>query len=191
MSDLHHEKHLEAYVVSKLREQGWQLGSSDRYDADYAMYPEDLEAWLIATQKEKWEKLVAGNGAKARQTLMARLEKELATRGTIDVLRKGFALAGCGALDMSKAAPEDQRNADVLHRYASNILRVVPQLKYHPGRELAIDLGLFLNGLADRKRGRCVRAEMDLSPTTRNDARAKDLVEIVSRGSVIKDDRWQ
>jgi len=52
------------------------------------------------------------------------------------------------------------------------------------------DYGLAM-ALADRKRGRCVRAEMDLSPTTRNDARAKDLVEIVSRGSVIKDDRWQ
>ncbi|MEE4208463.1 MAG: DEAD/DEAH box helicase family protein, partial [Parvularcula sp.] len=147
MSDLHHEKHLEAYVVAKLEEQGWKRGSTDRYDADFAMYPEDLEAWLIATQKDKWEKLVAGNGAKARQTLMARLEKEITARSTIDVLRKGFALAGCGAIDMSESAPEDQRNAEVLHRYASNILRVVPQLKYHPGRELAIDLGLFLNGL--------------------------------------------
>lgn len=147
MSDLHHEKNLEAYVVAKLEQQGWKCGSSNQYDADFAMYPEDLEAWLIATQKEKWEKLVAGSGAKARQTLMARLEKELLARGTIEVLRKGFALAGCGAIDMSEAAPEDRRNADVQHRYASNILRVVPQLKYHPGRELAIDLGLFLNGL--------------------------------------------
>ncbi len=147
MSDLHHEKNLEAYVVAKLEEQGWQRGSSDRYDADFAMYPDDLEAWLTATQGDKWDKLVAGNGDKARQTLMKRLEKELTTRGTIDVLRKGISIAGCGALDLSEAAPEDKRNEDVLHRYASNILRVVPQLKYHPGRDLAIDLGLFLNGL--------------------------------------------
>ena len=48
---------------------------------------------------------------------------------------------------MSESAPEDKRNEDVLHRYASNRLRLVPQLKYHPGRELAIDLGLFVNGL--------------------------------------------
>ena len=48
---------------------------------------------------------------------------------------------------MSESASEDKRNEDVLHRYASNRLRVVPQLKYHPGRELAIDLGLFVNGL--------------------------------------------
>ena len=48
---------------------------------------------------------------------------------------------------MSEAAPEDQRNETILARYAANRLRVVPQLKYHPGRELAIDLGLFINGL--------------------------------------------
>lgn len=48
---------------------------------------------------------------------------------------------------MSEAAPEDKRNADVLQRYAANILRVVPQLQYHPSRKLAIDLVLFINGL--------------------------------------------
>ncbi|MFP3802657.1 type I restriction endonuclease, partial [Paraburkholderia sp. SIMBA_027] len=31
--------------------------------------------------------------------------------------------------------------------YASNRLRVVPQLRYHPSRDLAIDLAFFLNGL--------------------------------------------
>ena len=34
MSDLHHEKHLEAYVVQKLAEAGWLVGASDAYDAD-------------------------------------------------------------------------------------------------------------------------------------------------------------
>ncbi|SHF46024.1 Type III restriction enzyme, res subunit [Ruegeria intermedia] len=147
MSDLHHEKHLEAYVVQKLVEQGWLLGSSDHYDQDHAMYPEDIEAWVQTTQKAKWDKLVALNGDKARKVLMDRLDAALEKNGTIHVLRRGFAIAGCGHIDMSEAAPEDKRNEDVLHRYAANRLRVVPQLKYHPGRELAIDLGLFLNGL--------------------------------------------
>ena len=147
MSDLHHEKHLENYVVQKLIDQGWLLGSSDHYDQDHAMYPEDLEVWLQTTQKAKWDKLVALNGDKARKVLMDRLERALEKNGTIQVLRQGFAIAGCGHIDMSEAAPEDKRNEDVLHRYAANRLRVVPQLKYHPGRELAIDLGFFLNGL--------------------------------------------
>lgn len=64
MSDLHHEKHLESYIVQKLAASGWLVGSTDAYDADRAMYPEDLEAWLRATQPQKWDRLQAMNGDK-------------------------------------------------------------------------------------------------------------------------------
>jgi type I site-specific restriction-modification system R (restriction) subunit len=47
----------------------------------------------------------------------------------------------------ARLAPEDKRNAAVIERYQANILRVVPELKYHPAREFAIDLVLFINGL--------------------------------------------
>ena len=147
MSDLHHEKHLEAYVIAKLQAQGWLVGASDKYDQDHAMYPEDLEAWFKATQPAKWDRITALNGEKTCKVVMDRLESAIDKSSMIEVIRRGFSIAGCGHLDLSEAAPEDQRNADVLHRYASNRLRVVPQLKYHQGRELAIDLGLFLNGL--------------------------------------------
>lgn len=149
MSDLHHEKHLESYIVSKLVAQGWLQGTSEGYDADRALYPEDLEGWLKDTQPKKWEKLAAMNGGKTLDVIMDRLAEALDNpkMGTIQTLRRGFSIAGAGHLDLSEAAPEDHRNDDVLKRYASNRLRVVPQLKYHPGRELAIDLGLFLNGL--------------------------------------------
>lgn len=147
MSDLHHEKHLESYIVQKLAAQGWLVGDTSGYNQDYALYPEDLEVWLKATQKEKWDRLEAMNGAKTRDVVMKRLEAALDKNGTMHVLRRGFDIAGAGHLDLSEAAPEDKRNETVLRRYAANRLRVVPQLKYHPGRELAIDLGLFLNGL--------------------------------------------
>ncbi|PHR12989.1 MAG: restriction endonuclease [Sphingopyxis sp.] len=147
MSDLHHEKHLETYVVKKLTEQGWLLGDTKGFNQDTAVYTEDLEAWIKETQGQKWDKLVAQNGERARGTLLSRLDAALAKHGTIQVLRRGFSIAGCGQIDMSEAAPEDQRNETILERYDANRLRVVPQLKYHPGRELAIDLGLFINGL--------------------------------------------
>jgi type I restriction enzyme R subunit len=63
---------------------------------------------------------------------MDRLAKALETHGTVQVLRQGFSIAGCGHIDLSEAAPEDKRNADVLKRYAANILRVVPQLQVPP-----------------------------------------------------------
>jgi type I restriction enzyme R subunit len=148
MSDrAHQEKHFEAYVVSKLEAQGWQVGNTLNYDTERALYPDDLIAWLEGTQSEKWAKLRKDNGERARNVLMDRLAKALETHGTVQVLRQGFSIAGCGHIDLCEAAPEDQRNADVLKRYAANILRVVPQLQYLPSRKLAIDLVLFINGI--------------------------------------------
>lgn len=148
MSDTaHHETHFEHYIVGKLAEQGWQVGETSHYDAERALYPDDLIDWVRSTQPEKWERLCQANGERARTVLLDRLEKALQQHGTIQVLRWGFSVAGCGHIDLSESAPEDQRNADVLKRYAANRLRVVPQLEYHPARKLAIDLVLFINGL--------------------------------------------
>ncbi len=143
----HQEKHFEAYVVSKLAEQGWQVGATEHYDTERALYPDDLIAWLEATQPEKWAKLQKDNKERARDVLMDRLAKALETHGTTQLLRQGFSIAGCGHIDLSEAAPEDRRNAEVLKRYAANILRIVPQLQYHPSRKLAIDLVFFINGI--------------------------------------------
>lgn len=148
MSDTaHQEKHFEAYVVSKLKAQGWQVGDTHQYDTERALYPDDLIAWLEATQPEKWTKLQKDNGARASEMLMDRLDKALEQHGTMHVIRNGFSIAGCGHIDLTEAAPEDKRNETVLKRYAANILRVVPQLEYHPTRKLAIDLVLFINGI--------------------------------------------
>lgn len=147
MSTLHHERHLEAYIVEQLVQRGWQVGASKEYDRDYALYPEDLAGWIQHTQPAKWEKLVAINGDKAEKILKDRLEQALNKIGTIQVLRRGFDIAGCGHIDLSEAAPEDKRNKAVLDRYAANRLRVVPQLRYHPCKDYEIDLVLFLNGL--------------------------------------------
>jgi type I restriction enzyme R subunit len=84
----------------------------------------NLIAWLEASgQGEKWAKLKKDNGDRALEILMDRLAKALETHGTVQVLRQGFSIAGCGHIDLSEAAPEDKRNADVLKRYAANILR--------------------------------------------------------------------
>lgn len=143
----HHEAHFERYIVGKLEAQGWLVGDTRHYDTEYALYPDDLIAWLEATQPEKWERLQKDHGERARSVLLDRLAKALDKHGTIHVLRRGFSIAGCGHIDLSETAPEDRRNAEVLKRYAANRLRVAPQLQYHPARKLAIDLVLFINGL--------------------------------------------
>ena len=144
----HQEKHFQQYIIDRLVEQGWKLGDTQHYDTEQAVYPEDLEGWIKSSgQQEKWDKLERLNGAKTLEVLLARLDKALEKQGTMQVLRQGFSIAGCGLIEMTEAAPEDKRNAAVIERYQANILRVVPELKYHPAREFAIDLVLFINGL--------------------------------------------
>jgi len=144
----HQEKYFENYVVTRLKAQGWKEGDTRRYDTERALYPDDLIDWLKDSgQDDKWAKVQKNNGERAREALTDRLAKALEDHGTMHVLRNGFSIAGCGHIDLSETAPEDNRNETVLKRYAANILRVVPQLKYHPARELAIDLVLFINGI--------------------------------------------
>jgi type I restriction enzyme R subunit len=145
----HHEIHLESYIVQKLVENGWVEGHNSRYDPVRALYPEDVIAWVKAANPQAWEKLERHNGASAENTLLDRLEKALAAKsgGTIKVLREGLSVAGVGKIEMSQSAPEDGRNSREVEKYRHNILRVVRQLRYHPTREWAIDLGLFINGI--------------------------------------------
>ncbi|MEW8792013.1 type I restriction endonuclease, partial [Enterobacter kobei] len=147
-SAAHQEKYFQQYIIDRLVDQGWKLGDSKFYNTERAVYPEDLESWIKTSgQQEKWDKLERLNGAKTLEVLMDRLDKALEKQGTMQVLRQGFSIAGCGLIEMTEAAPEDKRNAAVIERYQANILRVVPELKYHPAREFAIDLVLFINGL--------------------------------------------
>lgn len=144
----HRERYFEEYIVKQLAARGWKVGETSAYDQNHALYPEDLVAWIQATQPKRWEKLVAGNGDKATATLMDRLAQSLDKEGTVQVLRNGIKLAGAGDISLSEGLPEDDRDPSAWARYNENILRVVPQLKYRPGSQLAIDLVFFINGLA-------------------------------------------
>ncbi|MCP5162664.1 MAG: type I restriction endonuclease subunit R [Hahellaceae bacterium] len=147
-SSAHQEKHFQRYIVERLVAQGWKLGETKHYDTECALYPEDLEAWIKTSgQKDKWGKLERLNGTKTLEVVKERLTKALEQQGTVQVLRQGLSIAGCGLIEMTETAPEDKRNEAVIKRYKANILRVVPELKYHPAREFAIDLVFFINGL--------------------------------------------
>ena len=149
MSKIHHECELERHIVEQLAAAGWLVGESAAYDRARALYPEDVTGWLRASQPEAWNKLEAMNGSGTEAAVLDRLVKTLENKdsGTVEVLRRGFALAGAGTLAMSQPLPEDDRNATVIARYAANRLRVVPQLAYSLGKADRIDLAFFINGL--------------------------------------------
>ncbi len=147
MSEPHHEKEFQKYIVAQLEAMGWLVGTTNGYDTENALFTEDVLAWVKATQPKSWEKLEATHKGKALDALTDRLAKALEKDGTVQVLRGGFQIAGAGHFDMSEAAPEDLRNQGVLDRYKANRLRVVPELEYHPAHGYAIDLVFFINGI--------------------------------------------
>ncbi|MBC7604696.1 MAG: type I restriction endonuclease subunit R [Ramlibacter sp.] len=147
---LHKEISFEDEICADLELAGWlyELGSAARYDRSRALFPEDVQAWLEATQPQVWESLAKSHGSAALDVLGDRLRKSLDDRGTLDVLRYGVELIGVkGLVSLAQFAPASSMNPDIVSRYRANRLRVVRQVRYSKANENCIDLVLFLNGL--------------------------------------------
>jgi type I restriction enzyme, R subunit len=147
---LHKEISFEDEICRHLGANGWRYAEGDAagYHRARALFPADVLAWVQATQPKAWEVLAKNHGAKADDTLLARLRDQLDQRGTLDVLRHGVELLGLKApLKLAEFKPALAINEDILARYAANRLRVVRQVRYSLHNENSIDLVLFLNGL--------------------------------------------
>jgi len=150
MSALHREISFEDEICADLSAGGWlyEDGSAASYDRARALFPEDVRAWLEATQPQAWEALTKSHGPAALDVLCDRLRKSLNDRGTLDVLRYGVELIGVkGLVSLAQFAPASGMNPDIVARYQANRLRVVRQLRYSKANENCIDIGLFLNGI--------------------------------------------
>ena len=172
MSDPAAERQFQDEIVAHLTAHGWLLGTSDAYDRERALYPEDVTGYVKDTQLEAWEKfckLHPQDPEKALLDLVARqLEKadpnatakDLRRYGTLGVLRHPIKDRGV-TLRLCQFKPDHALNPETLAAYAGNRLRVVPELRYSPharypakgekqeagGRGWRIDLVFFVNGI--------------------------------------------
>ncbi len=86
---LHQEISFELEICHHLSQNGWLYsepgtdGDAAGYDRARALFPADLLAWVQATQPKAWDTLVKNHGAKAADTLMARLRDQLDQRGAL------------------------------------------------------------------------------------------------------------
>src|SRR6266571_960324 len=148
---LHKEINFEIEVCEHLAANGWLYAEGDaaKYDRARVLFPDDVLAWVQATQHQAWDAIVKNHGAQAADTLLTRLGQSLDQRGTLDVLRHGVEMLGLrGKLSLAQFKPALAMNPDILARYAANRLRVVRQVHYSQQNENSIDLVLFLNGIA-------------------------------------------
>lgn len=147
---LHKEINFEVEICEHLASHDWLYteGDAAKYDRVRALFPEDVLAWVQATQPKAWDAIVKNHGTHASDTLLTRLRDSLDQRGTLDVLRHGIEMLGLrDKLSLAQFKPALAINPDILTRYAANRLRVVRQVHYSLHNENSIDLVLFLNGL--------------------------------------------
>ncbi|CAM3085358.1 MULTISPECIES: type I restriction endonuclease subunit R [Dermacoccus] len=151
-----HELTFGGEICAYLGAHGWLVSQNDAgYDRELALFPEDVFAWLEATQPEQLAKKVKpsmseGEQAKARTKLLRALADDLNAPdpqgGSLQVLRRGFKNTPA-TFTMMEKRPEKTSNAKVNARYAANRLRVMREVRYSTKNENRIDLVLFVNGI--------------------------------------------
>jgi len=125
---------------------GWILGNWRDYDREYCVDLTQLTAFVEATQPDPLDALDLNQDGPTRRKFLARLQGEITKRGTIDVLRNGIK-HGPHHLDLFYSTPSPG-NIKAKERYTANRFSVTRQLRYSRDEtQLALDLGLFINGL--------------------------------------------
>lgn len=143
------EKGLEDIIVDHLvGANGFEQGSSDDYLAAEGVDWARMLRYLKATQPKAVERLQLETSEKKRGDFLNRLGGELAKRGVIDVLRKGFNCYPVVERIYLYSVLPSANNPKSAALYAENVFSVTRQLR-HLGLEKgdAVDLCLFLNGL--------------------------------------------
>ncbi len=141
------EKAFETHVEEVLLQQsGWRPGTNAEWDAERALFPARIFAFLQETQAELWEQMRSLHGSGLEGLLLNTLVKELNVKGMLHVLRHGFKFYG-RIFRIAYFKPAHGLNEEVLALYAKNRLFVNRQALCHPGSHETVDMLLSLNGL--------------------------------------------
>ena len=167
-----YESVLQADIVTQMQAQGWQLGSPSGYQAETALYEQDVLDFVQTTQPQEWEKFCRTFPIDSERHFITALVKQLnkadehstdqasRTYGTLGVLRHGLKIRNA-RFSLCQFKPEHSLNPEIMARYEANICRVVPEVVYSPYTSLKdgadangkvakrnrIDIVLFVNGL--------------------------------------------
>src|SRR5438445_136010 len=125
---------------------GYLKRRREDYDRRLCLLHRDVIDFLLATQPKEWEKLRQHYGPEVKERFLARLSREIARRGALDVLRNGVKDSGC-AFRLAYFRPASGLNEELQRLHAANLFAVVRQLRYSERDEKSLDLVLFLNGI--------------------------------------------
>ena len=125
---------------------GWSPGNHHDYNRGYCVDLVQLRTFLHATQPDTAPALRLDEDCPTRRKFLARLQREVAKRGTIEILRHGIN-HGPHDLDLFYGTPSAQ-NETAQRRFRQNQFSVTRQLRYsRDDTQRSLDIGLFINGL--------------------------------------------
>lgn len=141
------EKGFETLIVNWLVEQnGYEQGTNDDYNKEYAVDETRLFRFLNDTQPREMAKLGVNNSDQKKRQFLNRLSGEIAKRGIIDVLRNGVKAYPADLIMFYFTPTENNEKSKLM--FEKNIFSVTRQLRYSiDASKLALDLCLFINGL--------------------------------------------
>ena len=144
---IHNEIHFEQEICDHLAANGWHYSKNDAgYDKELALFPEDVIAWLKASQPKEWAKVKAMHNGSTEATLLKRLAESMDKHGSLSVLRHGFKNVNA-KFSMCQFKPPQQMNPEIIENYGHVRLRVMRQVHYSTSNEKNIDLVFFVNGI--------------------------------------------
>ncbi len=143
---VHLERPFEEFIADYLSEHGWIAGDPKFWSRELALDTAHLIAFLEESQPKKWQRLTAVHGGQVQERFLARLTKELDSRGTIDVLRRGVEDHGVH-LQLCFFKPAHGMAPEAVELYEHNLLIVTRQVHFDPKGEDSVDLVFSVNGI--------------------------------------------
>lgn len=140
------EKAFESYVEQMLLARGWHSGDVSDWDQERALFPSAITDFIAATQPQLWEAMRKQHSVRLEEMLLSALVKELASKGSLHVLRHGFKFYG-KTFRLAYFKPAHGLNEEVLAQYRANRLTVIRQVPCHPSGSSTVDLVFAVNGL--------------------------------------------
>ena len=140
------EVNFEEHIETHLNRSDYQSRQSALYDRNLCLISDETLQFIRDTQPNEYQRLERQYGADTPIKLLDRVSKQIASRGVLDVLRKGVKDRGC-EFKLTYFRPSSGMNPDHQRLYAQNRFSLIRQLHYSQRDEKSLDMTLFLNGL--------------------------------------------
>ena len=140
------EQRFEGHIEAHLNRSRYRSLQSIDYDKSLCLIPDEVLQFIRNTQPKEYQRLERQYGADTPAKLLDRVSKQIASRGVLDVLRKGVRDRGCH-FNLTYFRPSSGMNPDHQRFYAQNRFSLIRQLHYSQRNEKSLDMTLFLNGL--------------------------------------------